>query len=479
MSRIAGKTVQRQLRRLASTVTNAEPSLAHGPSPAGRGQHSTVLTTLRNGVRVATDPTPGHFSAVGIFIEAGSRYEHSQALRGVSHIVDRLAFKSTKSRSQDDMITALESLGGTHMCSSSRESIMYTASVFNKDIEAVTELLADTVLNPLVLQDEVEAQLATAEYEIDEIWQKPEMILPELIHAAAYRDNTLGNSLLCPEDRLPHISADVVKAYRREFFRPERSVVAFVGVPHVQALEIADRLFAGWACQAEKALAGTARYTGGSIILPRDALSDPWTHLHIAYEAPSLKSPQIYSLATLQMLLGGGGSFSAGGPGKGMYSRLYTNVLNQYGWIESCQAFNHTYSDSGIFGIAASCRADAAYALSGVIARELSALVDTGTRGITLQEAQRAKNQLRSSLLMNLESKMVVLEDLGRQVQALGKRIAAEEMCHHIDSLTLHDLRATAEKVVMEGGRPAIVSAGPTADKIGDVHAVLERFGCA
>jgi processing peptidase subunit alpha len=436
------------------------------------------VTTLANGVRVATEPTPGHFSAVGVFVEAGSRYESSPALSGVSHIVDRLAFKSTKSRTQMEMIQALESLGGTQMCSSSREALMYTASVFNQDVETMTELLADTVRNPLVTEEEVQAQCDTAEYEISEIWQKPEMILPELLHGAAYK-GTLGNPLLCPEERIPHMTRQSVLDYRAQFFVPDRIVLGFVGLPHDEAVRLADKYFGSMKPgKPFKTLA--AKYTGGSTFLPSSSIpNEQWTHLHIAYEAPSLESKEIYALATLQILLGGGGSFSAGGPGKGMYSRLYLNVLNQYGWIDSCQAFNHTYRDSGLFGISASSRPDTSYAMAGVIAKEFASLYDTGSRGIGKVEAQRAKNQLRSSLLMNLESKMICLEDLGRQVQSLGVRLSAEEMCHHIEVLTVGDLQALAYKMlsVEMGSRPTVVAAGQGVERIGDIYGQLRRHG--
>lgn len=499
-SRIEG-SLRHLSRRSLNTSSPSRPIQPPSNELATPGGTSVnQLTSLSNGVRIATESTPGHFSAVGIFVECGSRFEHKNDLRGVSHIIDRLAFKSTKTRTQNEMISALESLGGTQMCSSSRESMMYTASVFNQDVEAITELLADTILNPLISEEEVQAQLDTASYEIDEIWQKPEMILPELLHSAAYRENTLGNPLLCPEERLQFIDADAVRNYRAEFFRPERIVLGFVGVPHEQAIMLGKKYFGGMSATPPSSTATAAgglfgllggssdatlvsNYTGGSVFLPTSALpKEEWAHLQVAFEAPSLKSPDIYALATLQILLGGGGSFSAGGPGKGMYSRLYTNVLNQYGWIESCQSFNHTYADSGLFGIAASCRPDAAYALAGVIARELALLFDTGSKGISKVEANRAKNQLRSSLLMNLESRMIILEDLGRQVQSLNHRISGDEMCHHIDSLTINDLRRVAEQIgTGNGGRgtgeASVVGAGPGVDKIGDVFRTLSRFG--
>lgn len=173
------------------------------------------------------------------------------------------------------------------------------------------------------------------------------------------------------------------------------------------------------------------------------------SYIHLAFEALPIASEDIYALATLQTLLGGGGSFSAGGPGKGMYSRLYTNVLNQHGWVESCVAFNHSYTDSGLFGISASCSPAHVTHMLEVLCRELSQLtLDTGFAALQSAEVNRAKNQLKSSLLMNLESRMVELEDLGRQIQVHGRKVSVREMCANIDALTVYDLRRVARQVL-------------------------------
>lgn len=495
------------------------------------------ITALPNGIRVATESLPGPFAGVGVYVDAGSRYEDA-GLRGVSHIMDRLAFKSTKSRTGDEMLEVLESLGGNIQCASSRESLMYQSASFNSAVPTTLGLLAETIRHPLITDEEVLQQLATAEYEIGEIWAKPELILPELVHMAAYKDNTLGNPLLCPSERLGEINKAVVERYREVFFNPDRMVVAFAGVSHAEAVKLTEQYFGDMQARAVDkgpVLSGTgidttlsesktaasegqiptvpqftpsstvssgaaspntqssllsklpwlkklstssqnnnatvepldpsliepstldlkkpAHYTGGFIALPpipppANPMLPRLSHIHLAFEALPISSPDIYALATLQTLLGGGGSFSAGGPGKGMYSRLYTNVLNQHGWVESCIAFNHSYTDSGIFGISASCSPTRTTEMLEVMCRELQSLtLDTGYSALQTQEVNRAKNQLRSSLLMNLESRMVELEDLGRQVQVHGRKVGVKEMCDQIEALTVEDLRRVARQV--------------------------------
>ncbi|KAK0621201.1 mitochondrial processing peptidase alpha subunit-like protein [Bombardia bombarda] len=517
-----GRTTPPGRRTLSSVVS---------PSPKEPTELDKI-TTLSNGVRVATEDLPDAFSGVGVYIDAGSRYEN-EYLRGASHIMDRLAFKSTGSRTADQIMETVENLGGNIQCASSRESMMYQAATFNAAIPTTVELLAETIRDPKLTDEELEQQLETAQYEVTEIWSKPELILPELVHMAAFKDNTLGNPLLCPQDMLGKIDKKTIQTYRDAFYRPERIVVAFAGVPHVEAVRLAEKYFGDMkAAPAPGLLSRTgsetsldslssdssdassssasssssssstilshipflknlsssssssssttqnsnittssssshpfipithddltrpSHYTGGFLSLPpQPAPLNPnlptFTHIQLAFEGLPISSDDIYALATLQTLLGGGGSFSAGGPGKGMYSRLYTNVLNQHGWVESCVAFNHSYTDSGLFGIAASCYPTRTAAMLQVMCRELQALtVDGGFSALNEIEVARAKNQLRSSLLMNLESRMVELEDLGRQVQVHGKKIPVLEMTRRINELTIKDLRRVADMVV-------------------------------
>ena len=438
--------------------------------------------------------------------------------------MDRLAFKSTTKRTSDEMLEALESLGGNIQCASSRESLMYQSATFNSAVPTTVALLAETIRDAQITEEEVSQQLETAAYEIGEIWSKPELILPELVHMAAFKDNTLGNPLLCPKERLGQIDKSVIEAYRKTFYRPERMVIAFAGVEHEEAVRLAEQYFGDMAKSDVPSLSRTgsetsigssstdgsessisssssppsplqppsrllskipflknlstsapnnasvqpvsqlfpsptdilmpSHYTGGFLSLPPlpppvNASMPPLTHIHLAFEALPISSDDIYALATLQTLLGGGGSFSAGGPGKGMYSRLYTNVLNQHGWVESCVAFNHSYTDSGLFGISSSCSPNKVAPMLDVMCRELQALtLDSGFSSLQQMEVNRAKNQLRSSLLMNLESRMVELEDLGRQVQVHGRKVGVREMCRKIEELTVEDLRRVAKIVV-------------------------------
>merc|ERR1719427_2135623 len=173
------------------------------------------------------------------------------------------------------------------------------------------------------------------------------------------------------------------------------------------------------------------QYTGGDLRLKRQ-LDDGQVHMGLAFETENWHSKDLMAMCVLNMMMGGGGSFSAGGPGKGMYTRLYTRVLNRYHWMYSATAYNHAYNDSGIFCIHASCHPQQLQELTQVLIREFVAI----TGEISDEELSRAKTQLKSMLLMNLESRPVIFEDCARQVLSVGHRRKPEYFISLIDQVT-------------------------------------------
>ncbi|KAJ7293016.1 Metalloenzyme, LuxS/M16 peptidase-like protein [Mycena rebaudengoi] len=465
------------------------------------------LTTLPNKIRVATQSTPGHFSSVGLYIDAGSRYE-TPSSSGVSHFLDRMAFKTTASRTDEEMAAAVHSLGGQILCSSSRESIMYQSSHFHQATPKALALIADTVMNPSFLPEEIEMQRDSARYEIREISSKPEQILPEVLHNVAYGNTGLGNPLLCPEERIDLMNGHTLRTSMSEWYRPERMVVAGAGMSHEELVELTDKYFSSFkptltstepsvlrpvvppllsstaqpsvvksisraasylfptsppTASDSPSLVGAMRssYVGGHRYIYDP--SSEFNHIYIGFEGAGIRDDDIYALATMQVLLGGGGSFSAGGPGKGMYSRLYTHILNHYSQVDHCASFHHIYTDSSLFGLFASFVPYSGRQKGGStpaqilphLVHQLSLLLYTP---IPAAELDRAKNQLKSSLMMALESRAVEVEDLGRQILVHNRKIPLTEMIAKIDLLKPADVRKVAAKVFgLESGAKATV----------------------
>lgn len=459
-------------------------ALAHAVSESPQ----TQISTLKNGLRIVTDSTPGHFSALGAYVDAGSRYETNKT-SGISHMIDRMAWKSTPTRSGQQMMEDLAKLGGNYMCGTQRELILYQSSVFNQDVERMFACIAETIKEPQFTSIEVAEAQQTAQYELEELAFKHELFLPEVLHAVAYGEKTLGMPLYGSAESVPRVTQKQIQDFHQKFYQPQNTVLALVGVPHDAAVQMAEAQLGSWENSGSPAKANRekAQYLGGEICLPyqepRFSNLPRLVHMQVAFETAGLLSDDLYALATLQKLLGGGLSFSAGGPGKGMFSRLF-RVLNQYPFVENCLAFNHAHQDTGLFGITISCYVEHAEYMAQVVAHEFLKVmeVDVGKGGISKTEFERAKNQLISSLLMNVESKLAALEDVGRQVQCQGKVTSVDEMVSKIEALDIEAVRNVAQKVFQGRGntdnlaKPTIVMQGERGP-FGDVEFVMRYFG--
>ncbi|RKP34920.1 putative Mtochondrial processing peptidase, partial [Dimargaris cristalligena] len=430
------------------------------------------VTVLPNGIRVATHTTPGYFCGFGAYLDVGSRVETPQT-RGCTHMLDRMAFKSTSRQTAEEISELVESMGGNIQRASSRENLIFQASVFPTDLPRIVSLFADVIQRPALLDHEIDEQRQIIAWELAEIEAKPELNLPETLHQVAYRGNTLGNPQLCSEEVLATMSAEKLRHFLGQWFTADRLVISAIGAPHDEVCALVklhygqmkphpartSSLLGSFGQTASKLFRSTtddsaaasstsamdvptlvsqpAHYTGGTLL--KDLPEAPQTHIHLAFRAPGMNSSAIYPLAVLQILLGGGDSFSAGGPGKGMYSRLYTQVLNRYMFVESCAAFTFSYRDSSLFGISAICESSATHSMLEVIIRQLTRLASL-CFGLHDTEVARAKNQLKSSLMMNLESRPIQLEDLGRQIQGFNAALTPAQMCASIDRVTKVDL---------------------------------------
>lgn len=202
---------------------------------------------------------------------------------------------------------------------------------------------------------------------------------------------------------------------------------------------------------------GMSAYVGGMLNWQTD--KHPLCNISIALKCPASKDLDSHiPLAILQMLLGGGGSFSAGGPGKGMYSRLYTQMLNRYSWLEHARVFSQDYQSSrigGLFGINASCLPDRAPSLIKLM---LSYLSTNLTASLTTTELSRAKNQLKSAILMGLESRPLMLESFAQQL-AGDSFIPAKELCKRIDETGEDELNRVARELC-DGAQLSVAAYG-------------------
>jgi processing peptidase subunit alpha len=185
---------------------------------------------------------------------------------------------------------------------------------------------------------------------------------------AAYRGHPLGNHHYCPPDSIPRLTRDHVIAFRNKYFVASNCVLAASAVDHDEFVALAGKKFGAMPSGPDNkntssspslspsALAVRKSSYTGSMVVEQREFREEWVKCTVGFEIGGLRSPDFVKHCVLQQLMGGGSSFSAGGPGKGMYTRLYREVLNRYGWIESAEAFVNCFNDVGLLGIDGSCR---------------------------------------------------------------------------------------------------------------------------
>lgn len=452
----------------------------------------TKITTLSNGVRVGSMEIYSPVSTVGVVLDFGSRHELEQytlpssnktvSTVGVNHLMELLAFNSTRNHSGMEIRNIIETLGGATFAQSSREQMMYCVDVLRPNVNEAFNLLGETINNPLVQDMEVEEMKQVIMFQTMDMM--PQVMMGEGLQLAAYgpmdgKLQQLGRPHFCTAEALPNLTAESVLAFREQHLvnNPEGIVVSGSGISHDALVELADANFGHIAPNESGSAKATVPsiYTGGEYRLqtqpsPHSA-KEEFTHIAIAFEVGGWHSLDLVPTCVLQTLLGGGSSFSAGGPGKGMYSRLYREVLNRHRWAESAEAFTSFHAESGLWGISGSCPPQFSREMTITIANQFDKLAD---EFVTDEELDRARNMLKCNVLTQLESRLVLFEDIGRQILTYGKRENVISMCSKIDAVTKEDIREVVRKAIRKS--PTVSCVGIDISKVPDVSQITKLF---
>jgi mitochondrial-processing peptidase subunit alpha len=337
-------------------------------------------------------------------------------------------------------------------CVTSRDCIMYCIDVLRENIEPAMDILADCVLNPLLPAEEVEEALAVVQYQHLEL---PSPVLSrDAVNRAAYLGSPLGNHHFYPIDSIKDFNVARIHNFRKQFLVGEKCILAGAGIDHQLFLSMAQKRFYNLPSSATDGGAASlkpSKYTGGLILDQRELKDNEFMRIAVAFEIGGYHDTDLVPACVLQTLLGGGSSFSAGGPGKGMYTRLYTEALNRYSWVEAAESFVTLTSESGLFGIDGACHTDRLPHMTQLFIDHIAGLQSVPVSDI---ELCRAKNMLKSLLLMQLESRLVLCEDIARQYAQYGFRESPAAVCKKVDDVTKEDIMRVAKR--MMASDPAI-----------------------
>lgn len=390
---------------------------------------SVQLHTLSNGFRIVTERMPGLQSAtIGIWALTGARNERPEQ-NGIAHFLEHMAFKGTSRRSALDIAEAIEDVGGYINAYTSRETTAYYARVLGADVPLAMDVIGDIVRHSVFDAREIEVERGVILQEIGQALDTPDDIIFDWLQERAYPDQPLGRSILGPAERVRGFGRDDLHTFVAEHYGPGNMVLSAAGdVDHAQIVAMAEDMFGDLPARATPEVV-PARFDGGDLRV--DKVLEQ-AHVALAFEAPAVTDPGIYTAQILGSALGGG-----------MSSRLFQEIREKRGLCYTIFAQAGAYSDSGMLTIYAGTSADEVAGLTTLTLDEMKRAADT----LSVAELDRARAQMKAGLLIGLESPSSRAERMARMIQIRGRVPDLDEVVARIDAVTLPDLREMAAQM--------------------------------
>ncbi len=399
------------------------------------------ITILPNKLRVAVDHMKDvETASVAVFVNTGSRNEN-ETNNGISHFLEHMAFKGTKTRTAKEIAEQFDNIGGKINAYTSRERTVYYVKVLKQDLEFATEFLADILQNSTFDKKELEKERGVILQEIAMTNDTPDDIVFDYFQETAFPNQAIGRSILGPEDNVKKFGRKHFVDYiSSQYNYANMAVVAAGNVDEKKFNSYVKKYFNNFGKNKLKEV-DTGKYQGGDFRKEKDLEQ---THILLGFEGVSYMDQDYYKTQILSSILGGG-----------MSSRLFQEVREKRGLAYSVYAFNYCNYDSGIFGIYAGTTKDKANKLIDVVSDELLKATDK----ITDIELKRAITQSKANLLMMLESTNSRSQKLGNDILCYGRIIDHSEIIEKISAITKKDLTNFAAKII-SGSKPTFSAIG-------------------
>jgi len=379
---------------------------------------------------------------VGVFIDAGSRYESAET-NGTAHFLEHMTFKGTSRLSQYELEVEFENMGGHLNAYTSREHTVYYAKVFKGDVPKAVNILSDMLTAPKLDEAAIERERGVILREMEEVNSQQEEVIFDMLHETAYQGSGLGRTILGPEENIRKISRRDLENYIKTHYTGPRIVVAGAGaIDHAALVELADKTFGGLPSAPKDGLTvkhERATLVGSHLIHRDDSL--PLAHVAVGFETGGWTNPHAFPLMICQTILGAWDRTMGAGPN--VASPLCRKVA-EGGLAHSVSSFNTTYKDTGLFGVYSVAEPTSLALLQSAVMYEMVRLCHQ----VTDEEVARAKTQLKTVLLGSLDGSTAICEDIGRQVLTYGRRMTPAEIFARVEAIDTDAVRAAASSVV-------------------------------
>ncbi|MGY9019293.1 MAG: M16 family metallopeptidase [Alphaproteobacteria bacterium] len=399
------------------------------------------ITKLANGMTIVTDRLDTvETVSLGVWVQAGSRFE-TAANNGVSHLLEHMAFKGTARRSARDIAEEIEAVGGHLNAFTSREMTAFHATTLKDNVDVAIDIIGDILQNSVFDQQELEREREVVLQEIGQAFDTPDDIVFDHFQSTAFPEQPLGRPVLGPPEIVASMTRDTLMGYMGTHYTPPRMIFAAAGkLDHDVIVAMVEAQFsrveAGIVEQPAAAL-----YRGGDIRETRDLEQ---VHFVLGFESVSFHDPDYYAIAVAASTLAGG-----------MSSRLFQEIREKRGLVYSIYGFNSAYSDGGLFGIYAGTGEEGLAELVPVLCDEL--IKSTST--IEEKELGRARAQMRTGIVMSLESTAARAEQIARQITVFDRVMPIEELIEKVEALSCADIERAISRLLSSD--PTVAAIGP------------------
>ncbi len=388
-----------------------------------------VKRTLPNGVRLISERLDTvRTVSVGIWVGNGSRYEPA-ALSGISHFIEHMIFKGTEKRSARHIAIAIDALGGQANAFTDKECTCYYMKVLDARLQNAVSILADMFLHSRFAQEDIDLERGVILEEIDMYEDSPEDVAIDKLFEQCYADSALGQPILGTAETLAGIDSAAMHGYMKQYYRPEDTVIAVSGHFADEDLEYIAELFSRMEGAGRNRIA-PAQYHPSLLLREKEIEQN---HLCLSFPGVSLLSEDRYAMNLLSSIIGGG-----------MSSRLFQSVREQNGLCYSIYSFTTPHLDTGLFSIYTGLGAETEQQALELIVRELRTFCENGPEP---DELSRCREQVKTTLLMGLESTGNRMMTIGRSELLRGEVLPIERVLAAYDSVTAADVLSLARRV--------------------------------
>ncbi len=401
---------------------------------------------LHNGVRVVAERIDHvRSAAIGVWIGNGSRFESAEQ-NGISHFIEHMIFKGTEKRTARHIASMMDAMGGQSNAFTTKDCTCYYMKVLDTHLHTAAELLADMFLCSSFADEDIELERGVVLEEIDMYEDTPEDVATEKLFEACYEGTALGRPILGTEETLARMDSKALHDYVRKNYHPEDTVVALSGSFSDADLDYICELFGEMQGSGRNKIE-PAHYQPRVVIRSKEIEQN---HLCLGFPGLPLLDDKRYAYQLMNAIIGGG-----------MSSRLFQTVRERNGMCYSIYSFPSSHVDTGMFsiyvGLGQEDEAKAAKLICNV-------LRDFCAEGPTREELSRCREQLKSNLLMGLESTNARMHHLGRYELFTDHVISSDELVAAYDAVTADQVRALANEM-FRFDQASICAVGNTGDE--------------